>query len=175
MEYDGKILNYIWKNEYVSQRELAKYLDLSLGQTNLLLHNLAKKGFLEIKKINSRNLRYILTPQGIASNIKRTYNYIVNAINHVLSLKELIVEIVEDYDSKGYTVYLNGKKDEIYQLLKQVISDKKLSQVKWLYNIEELIETDEKALVVVWDNENEELYKEHGIEYINLLSRIDCL
>ena len=72
MEHDEKILGYIANNENISQRKLAKLTDLSLGHMNLLLHKLVNKGLLKIEKVNPSSLRYILTPQGIARNAKRT-------------------------------------------------------------------------------------------------------
>jgi len=175
MEHDEKILGYIANNENISQRKLAKLTDLSLGHMNLLLHKLVNKGLLKIEKVNPSSLRYILTPQGIARNAKRTYCYIRNAVKHVLMLKGELEQIFEHYGAEGYTVYFDGEKDEIYQIVKQVMSEKKLSHVKWLDNMDELLNIDEKAVVVLWQSEKEESYKKLGIEYINLLNRIDSL
>ena len=175
MEFDGKMLNYISKKEDVTQRKIAKYMGLSLGQTNFILHNLVEKGLLKIEKITPRNIKYILTPQGIAKNAKRTYNYIINAINHVLSLETELLSIVEDYTTKGYTVYLDGEKDEVYNILQLIISDNKMTQIKWVSNADELVKTNQKALVILWHNEKTEIYEKLGIEYLNLLDRIDNL
>jgi len=175
MENEGKMLNYIFKKEDVSQRKIAKYMGLSLGQTNFILHNLVKKGLLKIEKITPRNIKYILTPQGIAKTTKRTYNYIINAIAHVLSLETELISIVKNYTAKGYTVYLDGEKDEIYNILQLTISDNKLTQIKWLDNEDKLVETNQKALVILWNNEKAETYKKLGVDHLNLLDRIDDL
>lgn len=90
-------------------------------------------------------------------------------------LLKIFIEIVEDYGSKGYTVYLEGKEDEIYQILKKIIYDKNLYQVKWLSNTSKLKKTNEKTVVVVWNSENKKIYKKLGIEYINLLNKANCL
>ena len=173
MEHDERILNYIAKDENISQRQLAKLTDLSLGHLNLLLHKLVSKGLLKIEKLNPRSLRYILTPQGIARNTKRAYFYIRDAVKYVLILKGELEQIVKQYESLNYTVYLDGEKDEIYQILRQATSEKKLSQVRWLGKIDELKNTDKKRIVVVWQSEKEQLFKTLGIEYINLIYRID--
>ena len=65
MEFDGKVLNYISTKEDVTQRKIAKYMGLSLGQIDFILHNLVEKGLLKIEKVTPRSFKYILTPQGI--------------------------------------------------------------------------------------------------------------
>ena len=175
MEHDEKILGHIAKDENISQRQLAKLTDLSLGHLNLLLHKLVNKGLLKIEKVNPSNLRYILTPQGITRNAKRTYYYIHNAVKQVLMLKGELERIFERYSADGYTVYLDGEKDEIHQIVEQVTSEKELPHVKWLKNMDEIMNIDKRAVVVLWQIEKEESYKQLGIEYINLLNRIDSL
>jgi DNA-binding MarR family transcriptional regulator len=173
MEHDEKILKYIAKNENISQRQLAKHADLSLGNLNLILHKLVSKGFITIEKINTRNLRYILTPKGIARNTKRTYNYIQSAIKLVLTIDQEISQIYKQYMSDGYSIYIDGNDDEIRKILKQAAREKKLSGIEWLEKDGEIQNNDSKTLVIVWQAEKEELYKRQGVEYINLLDRID--
>lgn len=169
MEHDEKILGCIAKDENISQRQLARLIDLSLGHTNLLLHELVNQGLLTIEKIKRNSMRYILTPQGIARNAKRTYSYIRNAVKHSLMLKNELEHIFDHYSAIGYTVYLDGEKDEIYQIVKQVTIDKKPAHVKWLKNTDDLPDLYDRAIVVLWQTEKEEVYKQHGIRYINLL------
>lgn len=54
MEYDDKILNYINREKDISQRKIAKHVGLSLGQTNIILHNLVKKGLLKMERITPK-------------------------------------------------------------------------------------------------------------------------
>ena len=175
MEHDEKIIGYIAKDERISQRQLARLSDLSLGQLNLILHRLVEKGFITIEKLNPRSMRYILTPQGIARNTRRTYSYIKNAFKLVLLLKSEVEQIYGHYTAKGYAIYLDGYKDEIYQILNQITSERKLPQTVWINNPDELRDMAPKPVVLVWQAEKEEIYKKLGIEYINLLNRIDSL
>ncbi|NMB96964.1 MAG: winged helix-turn-helix transcriptional regulator [Clostridiaceae bacterium] len=173
MEYYGKVLSYINKGEDISQRKIAKHMGLSLGQTNFILHSLVKKGLLKMERITPKKVKYILTPQGIAKNARRTYSYIVNAIKNVLSLEAELLSIVEYYTSKGFTVYLDSKKDEVYNILLQVIKDRCLKQVKLLKDTDELKEVNGKALVIIWHNDREEIYKRLDIKCFNLLDNIE--
>ncbi len=72
MEHDELVLSQLSENQQVSQRQLARQTNLSLGQLNLILHRLVSRGWVKIEKISARSLRYVLTPQGIARNTKRT-------------------------------------------------------------------------------------------------------
>jgi predicted transcriptional regulator len=132
MDHDEKILSFIARDEKISQRKLARLTDLSLGHLNLLLHKLVEKGLVKIEKTNPRNLRYVLTPQGIARNAKRAYKYIQDAVNQVLVLKEEVEQVFDIYCSKGGNVYIDGDNDEIYQLIKLVVDDKNPPNVVWL-------------------------------------------
>ncbi len=63
------ILRKIQNNPEVSQRELAKQLNLSLGKINYCLVALKNKGLIKInnfkKNKNKLNYLYLLTPKGI--------------------------------------------------------------------------------------------------------------
>jgi len=47
-----------------------------------------------------------------------------------------------------------------------------LKQVKLLGHIDELKQSEDKTLVIVWHNDREEIFKQHGIDYLNLLDNI---
>jgi len=79
MEHDEKIPSYISKDQNISQRQLAKLTDLSVGHFNFLLHKMVNKGLLTIENVNYRNLQYVITPKGIAKNTKRMYCYVKDA------------------------------------------------------------------------------------------------
>jgi len=93
-----------------------------------------------------------------------------NAVRQVLLLKREIAEIYGKYDEMGYTVYIDGDRDEIYEVLRQITNEKGLSKIKWL--AEALPETEKKAVVIVWQDEKEIFYKDTEVEHINLLKRL---
>ena len=65
-EKEITILNHIHTNpQHVNQRDLAKITGLSLGMTNSIVKRLAQKGLLTIKRVNNRNIHYLVTPSGI--------------------------------------------------------------------------------------------------------------
>lgn len=59
----------------VNQRDLARIIGLSLGMTDSILKRLVKKGWLKIKKVNNRNIQYIVSPKGMEKIARRSYRY----------------------------------------------------------------------------------------------------
>jgi len=86
----------------VRQRDLAEIAGLSLGMTNAILKRLAHKGFLTIKRINNRNMHYIVTPSGVELITKKSYQYFKRTIKNVVYYKETIEKFILDIKIQGY-------------------------------------------------------------------------
>ncbi len=75
-----KLLNIIYKNPKLSQRELAKAIGISVGKTNYVIKALIEKGLVKTSRfLNSKNkwaYRYILTPKGIKEKARMTRDFI---------------------------------------------------------------------------------------------------
>ena len=94
------------------QRELAQMAGASLGMTNSILKRLAKKGWITIKKLNSRNIRYAITLEGINEIIRRSYRYFKRTIRNVVYFKETLEDVISRAKRKNInTVILLGTSD----------------------------------------------------------------
>ena len=75
-----KLLHIVYKNPEVPQRKIARSIGISLGKTNYIIKELAKKGIIKIENfLNSKNrwaYRYILTPKGIREKARITRNFV---------------------------------------------------------------------------------------------------
>lgn len=71
-----KLIRELSKNNIISQRELSKRLNISLGKVNYIINTLVEKGIVKAKSFkNSKNkfaYRYILTQKGIIHKIRLT-------------------------------------------------------------------------------------------------------
>lgn len=76
------------------QRELAQIAGASLGMTNSILKRLAQKGWITVKKLNSRNIQYAITLDGINEIIRRSYRYFKRTIRNVVYYKEILEEVM---------------------------------------------------------------------------------
>ena len=70
------VLRKINKEKDISQRIMAKELNISLGKLNYVVKELRKKGLIKLNNFrnNPSKLQYILTPKGIAQRTKLTIN-----------------------------------------------------------------------------------------------------
>lgn len=87
----------------ISQRDLARAIELSLGMTNILLKRLAEKGFVLIKRVSPRKVSYVLTPEGMNELARKTFRYLKRTMKTVVSYKEAIVSITRDAKARGFT------------------------------------------------------------------------
>jgi len=102
-EKELQILENIHKNaSAVRQRDLAAIAGLSLGMTNAILNRLAKKGWITIRKVNNRNIRYAVTPKGMEVLTRKSYQYFKRTIKNVVYYREAIEELVGQAHSDGY-------------------------------------------------------------------------
>jgi len=96
----------------IRQRDLARIIGLSLGMTNSILKRLAKKGLLKIKKVNNRNIQYVVSTKGMEAIAGRSYRYFKRTIKNVVFYKEAIGSIIQDAAKRGYLrVVLIGSSD----------------------------------------------------------------
>ena len=64
-----RLLTEVERRPDATQRELALGVGIALGMTNLLLRNLAQKGYMRILKAGWRHRIYALTPEGLSRKI----------------------------------------------------------------------------------------------------------
>lgn len=62
-EKDNSILRDFFDDSSITQREIAKRHDISLGQANSILKKLIEQGFLKIEK-SEKKIKYLITPIG---------------------------------------------------------------------------------------------------------------
>ncbi|MDR0376957.1 MAG: MarR family transcriptional regulator [Spirochaetaceae bacterium] len=94
------------------QRDLARIAGASLGMTNAILKRLAKRGWISIKKLNSRNIQYVITLEGINEILHRSYRYFKRTIRNVVYHKDRIDEAVLAAKSNNFiAVLLIGASD----------------------------------------------------------------
>ena len=96
----------------IRQRDLARIIGLSLGMTNSILKRLAHKGLLQVKKVNNRNIQYMVSPAGMEAIAHRSYRYFKRTLKNVVAYKEATDELVQEIKHKGYRrLVLVGKSD----------------------------------------------------------------
>lgn len=99
-------------NSELNQRELAQNTNLSLGMTNALLRRFADKGWLYMKKISKRNIRYVLTSEGIKELASRSKRYFKNTARLMSEYKNCISHFAAEAVNAGCNqIVLIGESD----------------------------------------------------------------
>lgn len=170
-----EILQQIHSNEYVTQRDLANTVGISIGAVNLLIKKMLTTGLIKMEKLNARTMRYILTPEGMAEKTAKTYQYIVRSYNNILQMQRAVISILEEQSVNDIKkIYLFGEDDEVYKVIQMVFNDKSICQninYKRINNIEN-IKQNKCVTVLVWDTEKEEILSRNNIRNINILKQM---
>jgi len=96
----------------IRQRELATAADLSLGMTNAILKKLVTKGLLVMRRINSRNIQYALTGEGMLEVARRSTRLLKRTLKSVVEYREAIEQLVSKIKGEGYdSICLQGPSD----------------------------------------------------------------
>ncbi len=87
------LIREVDENSSLNQRLLSQRLNISLGKTNYLIKELAKKGIIEIvnfstKPGKAKKLKYILTRKGLDHKIKLTFHFLQQKEREYKRLKE---------------------------------------------------------------------------------------
>lgn len=111
-EKETSILEYIYKDDSVKQRDIAESAGISLGMANTVLKRLVEKGLLTVKRVNSRNIRYAVSPAGVEEILKRSYHCFRQTVADISFYRSEIEKAVEQAAEQGFgKVLLAGKSD----------------------------------------------------------------
>jgi DNA-binding MarR family transcriptional regulator len=94
------------ERETMHQRDMARTAGASLGMTNSILKRLARKGWITVKRLNSRKIQYAVTLEGINEILKRSYGYFKRTIRNVVYYKDTIDEVIHGAQRKNVNAVL---------------------------------------------------------------------
>ena len=168
MTNELEILKSVDEENSITQRELAKRTGLSLGSVNVLIKRLIHKGLIKIEHINSRTIKYILTPKGLMEKARLTYQYVVQSYNYISNIELKLEQIINSRKNTGKVV-LYGVKDEIYD----IITAKLRAMDEEFYYIErggDLSNIQEKDYIIItWHPEDIIENQNNDLNIVNLL------
>ncbi len=157
METEYQVLTHLHENENTSQRKLSKHTGLSLGAVNILIQKMARKGLIKIEKLNSRTVRYMLTPRGMKEKTRLTYHFVRRSYHQILNITSAVEALLtgDEANSGEKEIVLYGPADEIEAILKNTLRG---------LNIKPVIKRPEEdnfkplagQLVLTWRDEDEE-------------------
>ena len=140
------ILEKLENNGHLTQRDLSKEVGIALGLVNHLLKKMVKKGWINIKNIDAKKIRYLITPEGAREKSSLLYKRVESTIHFYLDAKRVIKEKVEHLKGDGVksvSIYgINHISEVLFIVLKElgleltyVVEEEKEGEEWFGYNV----------------------------------------
>jgi DNA-binding MarR family transcriptional regulator len=111
-QHDLTILEQIEQDPDANQATLASQLGVAVGTINWHLKRLVEKGFVKVRRLERKKLRYIITPEGIALRARLTVDYIQTSFRMYRLVRLRMMDVIQQLHTAGYDhVRLNGDGD----------------------------------------------------------------
>ena len=85
-----RLLEEVESSAEISQRHLARRLNVALGVANLLMRTLVRKGYIRASRVRWKRWVYVLTPAGVAHKVGLTIAYIERFVDHYKRVRGLL-------------------------------------------------------------------------------------
>lgn len=136
-----EILERLEGNSHLTQRDLSREVGIALGLVNHLLKKMVKKGWVKIKNIDSKKIRYLITPEGAREKSSLLYKRVESTIHFYLEAKRVIKEKVVHLKNEGIedvSIYgINHISEVLFIVLKELdlelnsVVDEKKAGKEW--------------------------------------------
>ncbi|HAX61809.1 MAG TPA: hypothetical protein DCX95_04515 [Elusimicrobia bacterium] len=147
-EKEFAVISELANNHLLNQRSIAEKLGISLGLTNLILKRLAKMGYIKVKQVNRRNIRYLLTPKGFSEKAKKSYNYTIRTVNALSLISNKIRNLIlEKYKTGVKSFFIIGD-NELADLSEIAFKKLAVGDIKYCRKEKNVQPVDENALLL---------------------------
>jgi len=158
-----KVIEEISKAKNLTQRELSKRTNLSLGAVNIILKRLVNRGIVKTKTLTPKKIEYFITPKGFYEKAKKSYNYVLKTINLVRLIREEIARIVLEEYNRGQKNFVILGKDNLADIIELALKGFNYERVD---DIKEIKKKD--ALVLIGEGKA----RTNGFRSINIADRM---
>jgi DNA-binding MarR family transcriptional regulator len=114
-----RLLTEVEETPDITQRELSKQLGIALGLTNILLRNLAQKGYVRVAHASWKRRLYTLTPEGFSHRVRLMVTYIHQVLDHYQGVRQTLREQMEPLalnEESRVAIYGTGEFAELIYL-----------------------------------------------------------
>lgn len=118
IERDLRILEQIERNPDLTQADLAARLGVAVGSVNWYLKRLINKGYIKVRQMQRRRLKYFVTPQGLALKARLTSQYMEVSLRVYRELRQAARETLASVRDRGYTTIKADGKDEAMEIFR---------------------------------------------------------
>jgi len=122
-EREFELVNIVGSEVASSQRDLSHHMNLSLGQTNMLLRRLITKGYIRISQLDKRKVQYLLTPKGFSEKMQKSIKYTLKTINSISLIKDKIKEKIQLFYEQGERKFIVIGKSDLAMMIDMAIKE----------------------------------------------------
>lgn len=118
-----RLMGEIDRTGDLSQRELSRRLNISLGLVNSFIKRLVNKGYFKITTMPKNRVKYFLTPAGLARKSRLTVEYLKYSIDSYKGIKHLLLNKFKEMEGnqiKSILFYGAGEVAELAYLYMQL-------------------------------------------------------
>ncbi len=115
-EISLRLLDELTKEPLITQRALSARLGIALGLVNAYVKRLYKKGYIKVKTLPKKRIKYIITPKGFTEKARLTYNYMHRSLNYFKEVRSKIENTYTSMMSSGVKNVLLWGDGEIAEL-----------------------------------------------------------
>jgi DNA-binding MarR family transcriptional regulator len=106
------LLEEIERDPNTTQATMATRLGVAVGTVNWHLKRLVSKGYVKVKRLERRKLRYIITPEGLSLRARLTVNYVENSMELYRRTRRQAQALLLQAKDQGYrAVRVDGSGD----------------------------------------------------------------
>jgi DNA-binding MarR family transcriptional regulator len=101
---DGRtlhLLELIHRDGMLTQRELARKLNIALGLVNLSLKRLMHQEMIKVKRLSARRFCYLLTPQGMSEKGRLSARYLADSFSMYRSARRACLRTLVPLRDRG--------------------------------------------------------------------------
>ncbi|MFN3742120.1 MAG: winged helix-turn-helix transcriptional regulator [Anaerolineales bacterium] len=99
---DLSLLEEIERNPDVTQAGLAAQLGVAVGTVNWHIKRLVAKGYLKVKRLERKKLRYIITPEGLALRARLAMDYVQHSFDLYRKIRQRVKEYLRQVREAGF-------------------------------------------------------------------------
>lgn len=125
---DFQVLEALEDQEIETQRQLAAYAGISLGQVNYILKGLLGKGLIKIGRFRKHPSKvkyaYLLTPKGIETKSKLAVKYVIRRLKKYHSLRQRMENRLKQIQQKGCRRILFVGPDMVKEFIVSIINER---------------------------------------------------
>jgi predicted transcriptional regulator len=164
-----EILEKIENDGHLTQRDLSREVGIALGLVNHLLRKMVKKGWIKIKNVDARRIKYLITPEGAREKSSLLYKRVESTIHFYLEakrvIKEKVVQLKKD-GVKSVSIYgINHVAEVLFIVLKELglrldcVVDNNKKGKEWfgykVINMDEFLKSNTSVLILASINKSE--------------------